>query len=363
MTTLKLLQPAQLGPHRLANRMFMAAMTRSRAAADGTINPSAAEYYSQRATAGLIISEAINISADAVGSPFTPGLFTPEHIAAWQNVTRAVHAKGGRIFAQLWHTGRVGHSLDRGGALPGAPSAIKIEGVQHFTSQGPKNYETPRALTLAEIGQTIADYAQAAQNALAAGFDGVQLHAANGYLPQQFLAESANQRSDAYGGSLENRARFTLQALQAIVDAVGGDKTAIKISPLQPYTGIAFDNPLQTYSHLIGELNKMPLAFVELMKRSPMFPLLPHYPQDDEMQLFGPLIKHPLAAGCAYTAASGEAELQKGLASFIVYGTLFLANPDLPQRFARNAPLNEADRATMFGGGDKGYLDYPALAD
>ena len=244
------------------------------------------------------------------------------------------------------------------------PSAIAISGMQHFTSQGMKDYETPRALTEAGITQIIEAYANAAKAAIEAGFDGVELHAANGYLPQQFLAESSNQRSDAWGGCLENRARFTLEAMQAIIAAVGGERVGIKISPLHPYASIAFDDPVKTYNYLIDELGKMDFAFVELMRRAPMFPLLPHYPKEDEIALFGPRIRqrHALSAGTGFDAASGEALLQSGAADLIAYGTLFLANPDLPARFATGAPLNAPDRATMFGGGEHGYTDYPALA-
>ena len=319
--------------------------------------------HAQRATAGLILSEAINISADALGSPLTPGIFTEAQIAAWQKVTAAVHAQGGIIYAQLWHTGRVAHSIDRHGVLPGAPSAItiNIEGVKHFTAQGPKDYETPRALTIAEIQQIIADYAQAAKNVIKAGFDGVEFHAANGYLPQQFLTDSTNQRDDAYGGSIENKVRFTLEAMQAIIAAIGGDKVGIKISPLHPYAGIAFDDPVATYHYLIGELNKLDFSFVEIMKRSPAFPLLQYYPQADELELFGTMVEKTLIAGTGYNAESGEKELEKGIADLIAFGAPFLANPDLPRRFALGAELNAPDRATMFGGGAEDYIDYPFL--
>ncbi|MGF6148253.1 N-ethylmaleimide reductase [Kingella potus] len=359
---MKLLQPYTLGSLKLKNRMVMAAMTRSRADADGVVGAITAEYYAQRASAGLILSEAVNISADALGSPLTPSLYTPAQIEAWQKVTAAVHEKGGLIFAQLWHTGRVAHSADRHGILPAAPSPIKIEGMQHFTSQGAKDYETPRELTTAEIQQIIADYAQAAQNAIAAGFDGVELHAANGYLPQQFLADSSNHRQDAYGGSTANKARFTLETMQAIIAAVGGERVGIKISPLHPYAGIAFDNPTATYEYLINELNKLDFAFVEIMQRAPMFPLLPHYPQSDELALFGKMVQgKTLIAGTGYTAATGEAALESGAADLIAYGAAFLANPDLPRRFEQGAELNTPDRATMFGGGEQGYVDYPFL--
>ena len=358
---MKLLTPFKLGNLELKNRMVMAAMTRSRSFSDGMATNLMAEYYAQRASAGLILSEAINISADAVGSPFTPGLYTAAQVESWKKVTDAVHAQGGVIFAQLWHTGRVAHSVDRNGALPVAPSAIKIEGMQHFTSQGAKDFEIPREMTAADIRQTIDDYVQAAKNAIAAGFDGVELHAANGYLPQQFLSDSANLRTDEYGGSIENKARFTLDVMRALIDAVGGGKVGIKISPLHPYAGIAFDDPSATYTYLINELNKLDFAFVELMKRSPMFPLLPHYPADDEIERFGKLVKHTLIAGTAYTRDTGEAELEKGIADLIAYGSTFLANPDLPRRFELGAELNTPDRATMFGGGEHGYTDYPVL--
>ena len=354
---MKLLTPFKLGHIELKNRMVMAPMTRSRSFSKGLATDLMAEYYAQRASAGLILSEAINISADAVGYPFTPGLYTAAQVESWKKVTDAVHAQGGVIFAQLWHTGRVAHSVDRNGALPVAPSAIKIEGMQHFTSRGTKDFEIPREMTAADIRQTIDDYVQAAKNAIAAGFDGVELHAANGYLPQQFLSDSANLRTDEYGGSIENKARFTLDVMRA----VGGGKVGIKISPLHPYAGIAFDDPSATYTYLINELNKLDFAFVELMKRSPMFPLLPHYPADDEIERFGKLVKHTLIAGTAYTRDTGDAELEKGITDLIAYGAAFLANPDLPRRFELGAELNTPDRATMFGGGEHGYTDYPFL--
>ena len=305
---------------------------------------------------------AANQMQTALSSPLTPGLFTQAQIGAWKQVTAAVHAKGGLIFAQLWHTGRVAHSIDRNGVLPAAPSAIKIEGMQHFTSQGPKDFETPRELTVTEIQQIIADYAQAAQNAIAAGFDGVELHAANGYLPQQFLSDSANLRQDEYGGSVENKARFTLDAMRAIIDAVGGGRVGIKISPLHPYVGIAFDNPVVSYQYLINELNKLDFAFVEIMHRAPMFPLLPHYPQGDELALFGKMVQgKTVIAGTGFSAETGEAALENGAADLIAYGAAFLANHDLPRRFELGADLNTPDRATMFGGSAAGYIDYPMM--
>lgn len=360
---MKLLEQIQLGNLTLKNKMVMAAMTRSRANLNGVVSNLTVEYYTQRASAGLILTEAINISEQALGSPFTPGVFTQEQIEAWEKVTKSVHDKGGIIYAQLWHTGRVAHSIDRKGALPVAPSAIAISGIQHFTSQGPKDFEIPHALTVDEIKQIIKDYGQAAKNAIEAGFDGVELHGANGYLPNQFLAESANHRTDEYGGSIENNSRFVLEVMQELVDEIGADKVGIKISPLHPYAGIVFDNPIATFTYLIQELNKMDFAFVELMKRSPMFPLLPSYPKDDEIELFGKLSTNTLIANTAYNKESAEAELQKGIAELISFGAPFLANPDLPKRFELNAELNQPDRASMFGGGEKGYTDYAFLDD
>lgn len=358
---MKLLEQIQLGDLALKNRMVMSAMTRSRADLNGVIGSPTIEYYTQRTNAGLIVTEAINISEQALGSPFTPGLFTQKQIEAWKKVAQSVHKAGGVIFAQLWHAGRVGHSVDKKGKLPVAPSAIAITDMQHFTLQGLKDYETPRELTRAEIKQIIKDYGEAAKNAIEAGFDGVELHAANGYLPNQFLVESSNQRVDEYGGSIENRSRFVLEIMQELIEAVGGSKVGIKISPLHPYAGIASDDPVATYTHLITELNKMDFAFVDLMKRIPTFPLLPHYPKDDEIELFGKLVNHTLIAGSAYNKETAEAELNIGIAKLISFGEKFLANPDLPQRFEVDAALNQLDKSTLFGGGEKGYTDYPFL--
>lgn len=358
---MKLLSEVKLGNKTLKNSMVMAAMTRCRADNQGVIQDITVSYYTQRASAGLILSEAINISEQALGSPFTPGLFTQPQIAAWKKVTDAVHEKGGLIYAQLWHTGRFGHSIDRNGELPVAPSAIAIEGSQHFTSQGLQDYETPRALTIAEIQQIIEDYKQAALNAMEAGFDGVELHGANGYLPNQFLAEGSNQRQDAYGGSIENNCRFMLEIMQTLIATIGGEKVGIKLSPFHPYGGIVFNDPVATFTYLIEQLNKMDFAFVEMMKRSPMMPAVPHYPTTDEIALLGQMVKTNLIANTGFTKETGEAELEKGIAKAISFGTLFLANPDLPKRFEHDAELNQADRATMFWGGEKGYIDYPFM--
>lgn len=357
---MKLLEPVVLSGHALRNRMAMAPMTRSRASNEGVVGPSTVTYYTQRSSAGLIITEAINISKQATGSPLTPGLYTPEQVEAWKHVTKAVHDLGGVIFAQLWHTGRVGHSLVKNGELPVAPSSIAIQGQQHFTMEGPKDYETPRALTTDEIKAIVSDYKQAAIHAIEAGFDGVELHGAFGYLPNQFLAESSNQRTDAYGGSHENRNRFVLEIMNALVEAVGPDAAAIRLSPTSTYNGIVHSDPVAQFTLLLQELNKLPLAYVHLMN-VPFNPATyPQYPSNT-IEAFGTVTEHPVIANCGYTRESGEAELQKGIAEMISYGSLFLANPDLPHRFEVDAPLNQPDRATMYGGGDHGYIDYPFL--
>lgn len=357
---MKLLEKMKLGSHTLQNAMAMAPMTRSRANLAGEVSDSTVLYYVQRASAGLLITEAVNISEDAIGSPFTPGLYTNAQVAAWQKVTKAVHEKGGKIFAQLWHTGRVGHSLVRNGKLPFAPSAVGIQGQQHFTAQGMMDYETPQALTNEQVKTTIQDYRKAAINAKLAGFDGVELHAAFGYLPNQFLVESANLRTDEYGGSIGNRCRFVLEVMKELSDVFGADGTGIKLSPSIPYNSMIDSNPTALFSHLIEKLNDLPLSYLHLMNA--MFPLdaLPHYPKD-VLGTFAKYSKHLIMANGGYNRETGEQVLESGVVKMVSYGSLFLANPDLPRRFELNVPLNQADKATMYGGGDKGYIDYPAL--
>lgn len=357
---MKLLQPVKVGDKLLHNSIAMAPMTRSRASMDGLVGDSTVLYYTQRATAGLIISEGINISKQGTGSPMTPGIYSEEQINAWKKVTQAVHEKGGTIYAQLWHTGRVGHSLVKNGELPVAPSSIAIEGQQHFTMEGMKDYETPRALSIEEVEQIIKDYKQAATNAIDAGFDGVELHAAFGYLPNQFLAERSNQRTDKYGGSIENRNRFVVEVMKEIVEAIGENKAAVRLSPTSTYNNISHQQPVEQFSSLIEQLNQLPLSYLHFMKVPFAADAFPQYPAD-AIETFGTQSAHPVIANCGYTLETGEAELEKGIAKLISYGTLFLANPDLPKRFELNAELNQPDRATMYGGKDQGYVDYPFL--
>jgi N-ethylmaleimide reductase len=357
---MKLLEAIKVGNNTLKNSMVMAPMTRSRANFDGIVGDSTKLYYTQRVSAGLIISEAINISKQAIGSPLTPGIYTQEQITAWKKVTQAVHEKGGVIYAQLWHTGRVGHSLVKNGEHPVSASAFAIEGQQHFTMEGMKDYETPRALSTEEVKNIVQEYKQAAINAMEAGFDGVELHSAFGYLPNQFLADSANQRTDEYGGSNENRNRFVLEIMQEMVTAIGSDKVSIRISPASTYNTITHQNPVEQFTLLINELNKMPLAYIHIMNVPFPADKFPQYPTNS-VETFGKLTQHTVIANCGYTQETGEAELEKGIAKLISYGALFLANPDLPKRFELNAELNQPDRATMYGGQDQGYIDYPFL--
>lgn len=356
---MKLLEKIQLGDISLKNRMAMAAMTRGRSDLNGLVGDMTVDYYAQRASAGLLFTESIRISEEATGSPLTPGIFTTPQIEAWKKVTAAVHDKGGVIIAQLWHTGRMGHSVERNGKLPFAPSSLPVRGMRHYTSQGMKDYEIPQEMTIPEIQQTIKDFGQAAKNAMAAGFDGVQLHAANGYLPNQFLAESANQRTDAYGGSIPNKVRFVVEVMQELISAVGSEKVGIKISPFHPYGDMVLDDPAGTYTYLIEELNKLDFAYVEIMRRSSHFPMPEHYAPENEIEFFGGKISQTVIANGGYDRATAEAELEKGIAALISFGTLYIANPDLPVRFEKNATLNMPDRATMFGGGRNGYVDYP----
>lgn len=355
-----LFRPIAIGDFNLPNRVVMAPMTRSRARPDGVPGDLTPTYYRQRASAGLIVSEAVNISPDAVGSPLTPGLFTDAQVDGWRRVTDAVHEAHGQIFAQLWHTGRVGHSSVRGGEMPVAPSAIAITGQQHFTGSGMADYETPRALSLAEVRGAIQDFGRAAERARDAGFDGVELHAAFGYLPNQFLVDGANQRTDDYGGSIENRSRFVMETMQALAEVWGARRVGIKLSPVIPYSGMVDSNPTALYTYLIGELGALDLAYVHLM--NPLFPLdaFPAWPRD-VLGTFGGLTDTPIVANGGYTGDSARAEIQSGRAQLVSFGSLFVANPDLPWRLEQRAQLASADQATLYGGSEHGYTDYPAL--
>lgn len=359
---MKLLTSTRLGQLHPRNRVVMAPMTRSRADAAGVVGESTVRYYVQRATAGLVITEATNVSADAVGSPMTPGIWSDAQVEAWKKVTSAVHAEGGTIVMQLWHTGRVGHSDVRGGRLPVAPSAMAIQGQKHLTATGPKDYEVPRALTTDEVRATIDDFERGAKNARAAGFDGVELHGAFGYLPNQFLVDSVNQRTDEYGGSLENRARFVLEVMARLVGVWGEGRVGIRLSPTLAYNGMVDSDPLATFSYLIEQLNALPLAYLHLMRATPDAARFPSWPRDT-LATFGPLFRGPLLVNGGYDRDSAEAVVEAGHAQAVSFGAPFVSNPDLVHRFEAGAPLAAGDRSTFYGGGEKGYVDYPALRD
>lgn len=357
---MKLLEKYKVGALDVNNKIAMAPMTRSRANADGTVGDMTVTYYQQRASIGLLITEAVNISEQAIGSPFTPGIYTAAQVESWKKVTEAVHAAGGTIVMQLWHTGRVSHSSIKNGEQPVAPSAIAIEGQKHFTPTGMQPYETPRELTTAEVKQVVADYRQAAINAKEAGFDGVELHGAFGYLPNQFLVDGANHRTDEYGGGVENRSRFVLEVMQALVDVWGAGRVGIKLSPSIPYNGMIDSNPEALFGYLIGKLNEMPLAYLHLMQ--PLFPIdaFPHYPKD-VLTTFGGLFDKTIMVNGGYDRNSGEKEVVDNRAQMVSYGALTLANPDLPERFRLDTGYNTPRKETFYSGGAQGYIDYPTL--
>jgi N-ethylmaleimide reductase len=350
MTTL--FTPLTAGRLKLANRVVMAPMTRSRADDAGRPLPIVATYYAQRATAGLIISEGIFPEAIGKGYVRTPGLADAAQVAAWKPVTAAVHAAGGRIVAQLMHAGRISHpSLLPGGATPVAPSAIQPKGAV-YTDAGMLPHPVPHALTIDEIRTTIAGYAAAARRAIEAGFDGVEFHAASGYLPMQFLSTGSNDRTDAYGGSAANRARFTVEALQAIAAAIGADRVGIKISPEMAFNDISDANPMETYTTLVEAIRPLGLAYLHVAPAANA----QAYHADLRRRFGGVYI-----AGAAFDGARAAGLVASGDADAIAFGQLFIANPDLPARLQAGAPLSEADPATFYAGGDKGYIDYPAL--
>ncbi|MBB3980277.1 N-ethylmaleimide reductase [Rhizobium azooxidifex] len=350
----QLFTSVRVGRYELSNRLVMAPMTRSRAGnGDGVIADAVPDYYEQRSGAGLIISEGVYPSASGKGYVSTPGIETDAQIAAWKKVTDAVHAEGSRIFMQVMHCGRISHpSIQPGNALPVAPSAIKPAG-QTWTATGQQEFVTPHALTVAEIQDVIADYRSATRRALEAGFDGVELHAASGYLPEQFLASESNHRTDEYGGTIRNRIRFVLEVLAAMVDEAGGDRVGIKISPEMNFNDIVDEKPQALYWELVEELNQFSLAYLHLTRQGT--------PEMDYHALLRPRFKGPYLMGAGLTKETAEAALQAGKADAAVFGELFLANPDLPERFRLGAALNTPDRTTYYGGDEKGYTDYPTL--
>lgn len=356
-----LLSPVQLGPYTLPNRLVMAPLTRNRAGDGNVPRELNATYYTQRASAGLIITEATQISPDGQGYPCTPGIHSSEQIEGWRLVTDAVHAKGGHIFLQLWHVGRISHpSLQPGGALPVAPSAIAAEG-EASTFSGPQPYVTPRALETAEIAGIVENYRLAAQNAKAAGFDGVEIHGANGYLIDQFLEDGTNHRTDNYGGSIENRARFLMEIVEAVTSVWDANKVGVRLSPAGTFNSMSDSNPKALFSYVAETLNRYGLAYLHLVEPRAD----ESYSSQEEPELsckyFRSIYKGTIISAGGYDRELAEETIAAGNADLIAFGRFYIANPDLAKRFALNAPLNPYDRFTFYGGDEKGYTDYPTL--
>jgi N-ethylmaleimide reductase len=360
LNDMKLLEPVNLGGLQLHNRIAMAPMTRSRAT--GNIpNALIAEYYGQRSSAGLIITEGTSPSPNGLGYSRIPGIYSKEQVAGWKLVTDAVHHNGGHIFLQIMHTGRIAavQNLPAGGVIV-APSAIAAPGQMWTDSEQMVPNATPKEMTAEDIAATIAEYKQAAINAIEAGFDGVELHSASGYLPNQFLSTNANQRSDNYGGGYENRSRFVIDVLKAMSDAIGSHKVGIKLSPGMAFNDIEMDDAAQLFPYLLQQFNTLNLAYVHVM-RVPNWEVAPN--SFEVVKTFRETYKGTLLVGCAFDKESGEQLLQAGQADIMVYGSLFISNPDLPARFEQDAPFNAPDQGSFYTPGAKGYTDYPAIGN
>jgi len=350
---------AVLGPLTLQNHLVMAPMTRNRAS-DNIPNALMAEYYAQRAAAGLIITEGTSPSPNGLGYPRIPGIFSPVQVEGWKHISNAVHAGGAKMFLQLMHCGRIAHPLNLpAGAHMLAPSAVKADGEMYTDAEGMKPHPAPQAMTGADIEATIAEYAQAARNAVAAGFDGIELHGANGYLLEQFIRPNTNQRTDGYGGPIGKRARFVLEVAEATIAAIGKDKVGIRLSPFGVFNDMPlYDSMEADYSYLAQRLNALELLYIHLVDHSPMgAPPVP----DSIKATFRKLFRRTLILSGGYDAARAESDLAAGRCDLIAVGRPFLANPDLVTRWRTGAPLNAPDMATFYTPGPKGYTDYPAL--
>lgn len=354
---LDLFSPAKLGSIALKNRIVMAPLTRNRSGEAGVPQDLNVTYYAQRASAGLIVTEATPISPMGHGYPGLPGIYTDEQVAGWKKITEAVHAKGGKIVIQLWHVGRISHPTLLNGALPVAPSAIKPAG-KAFTYQGLVDYVEPRALDANELPAIVQDYVYATQCALKAGFDGVEIHAANGYLLDQFLRDGSNKRTDNYGGSFENRARLLLEVTKAVVETAGADKVGIRISPVNPFNNMHDSNPQALFNYVAEQLNQFNLAYLHAVEggihgvgKADAF----------DFEQMRKLYKGAYMANLSYDKVRGNAAIASGHADVVAYGVPFIANPDLVERYKTDAALNEADSKSFYGGTEKGYTDYPFL--
>ncbi|EGA71396.1 N-ethylmaleimide reductase [Vibrio sinaloensis DSM 21326] len=357
-----LFQPIQLGKLELKNRIVMPPMTRSRASQPGNVaNDIMATYYAQRAGAGLIVAEGTQISAMGQGYAWTPGIYTAEQIAGWKKVTDAVHAKGGVIFAQLWHVGRVTHPDNIGGQQPISSSALKAENVKVFIDNGTDepgfvDVVEPRAMTKEDIKKVIEEYRWAALNAIEAGFDGIELHAANGYLVNQFIDSEANNRTDEYGGSVENRLRFLAEVVEAMADAIGSDRVGVRLAPFTSLNGTVDKTPVETYTAAAALLNKLNVVYLHIAEVD--WDDAPDTPAEFKTAVREAYQGIIIYAGRYNTEKAAQA-VNAGLADMVGFGRPFIANPDLPVRIANDYPLAEHDPATLFGGAEKGLLDYP----
>lgn len=353
-----LFSPLQLGPYTVPNRLVMAPMTRNRAGTGNIPQPMNAQYYAQRASAGLIVTEATQVSPQGVGYPGTPGIHSTEQVRGWRLVTEAVRRQAGRIFLQLWHVGRISHPLlQPEGALPVAPSAIQPNG-EAYTYEGPKPFVTPRALETNEIPEVIAQFRHGARRATEAEFDGVEIHAANGYLLDQFLRNGTNRRTDIYGGSVENRARLLLETVEAVAAIWGRNRVGVRISPTNPFNDISDSDPARLFEYVAEQLGRFGLAYLHVVEADEHGKTTGHTVDFRRLRkVFG----GTYIANGGYDLTRATATLNRGDADLVSFGRLFLANPDLPERFARSAPLNQPDPATFYGGTEAGYIDYPAL--
>lgn len=357
--------PIKLGAIELKNRLVMAPLTRMRAIEGDVPNPLAKTYYSQRAGAGLIISEATQISALGKGYPGTPGIYSVEQTAAWKAIVDAVHLQGGRMVAQLWHVGRISHSsLHPEQGLPEAPSAIAPAGKTYGADWQLHEYETPKAMSVEDIGRLLNEFKVAAQNAKAAGFDGVEIHSANGYLLDQFLQDKTNQRTDQYGGSIENRLRLLGEVIESVAQVFSSDRIGVRLSPYGSFNDIGDSDPIALFNAAITKLNAYQLAYVHMIE-----PRSSTAGGNDRVDAAAPITSEIFRAAYqggfisagGYDQAMGEAVLEAGLADAVAYGRLYIANPDLAERFKQGAALNPYNRATFYGGGEAGYTDYPTL--
>lgn len=358
-----LFTPTSLGALDLKHRVVLAPLTRNRADLPGHVpNDLMVEYYRQRASAGgLLITEATQVVPEGRGYPGTPGIHSDEQVAGWRKVTSAVHDKGGRIVMQLWHVGRISHSAYQpDGRAPAAPSAIAAQGDVYLPAWTPEPFPTPRALDLGEIPGIVAAYRRAAENAKAAGFDGVEIHGANGYLLDQFLEDGTNKRTDIYGGPVENRARLLLEVADSAIAVFGADRVGVRLSPFGSFNDMSDSDPVATFGHAIRELAARKIAYLHLIQ--------PRWASEDPnakspstTELFRPYFPGPIIAAGGYDGADAATTVARGEADAVAFGRVFIANPDLPERLKRGAPLNPYDRSTFYGGTEKGYTDYPAL--